>query len=299
MRERFHGDLGADVLHELSRRTDRPGLLRAALQLTLLGASTAVLLTTASPTAWWLAFVAQAVAQFAMFGLLHESIHGTAFASPFANAAGSWIGAVWQFSPPAWMRAFHFEHHRHTHELARDPELAGMAWMARWPRGLAWLVTVSGSPILIARVGITLVAATGITPLLRKALPYAAAERFGAITRDARILLLVHATLVALAVTVAPRLGALWLAALPAHAILSIYLTCEHRGLPESGDVLHRTRSLRAGPTLRFLLWNMPFHAEHHAYPSVPFHALPRLHTLLAAHLPNVGRSVLDLHRGR
>ena len=29
---------------------------------------------------------------------------------------------------------------------------------------------------------------------------------------------------------------------------------------------------------VRLFAWNMPYHSEHHAYPAVPFHALPRLH---------------------
>ena len=32
-------------------------------------------------------------------------------------------------------------------------------------------------------------------------------------------------------------------------------------------------------------MWNMPYHAEHHAYPSVPFHALPQLHKALDSEL--------------
>jgi fatty acid desaturase len=174
-----------------------------------------------------------------------------------------------------------------------------MAWMARWPRGIAWLVTVSGLPILLARTGITVVAAIGFPWLLRKAVPYAPAAQYASLRRDARILLLVHAGLVAAALTVAPSILFLYVAAAAAHAILSVYLTCEHRGLPEQGDVLQRTRSIRAGWLLRYLLWNMPYHAEHHAYPSVPFHALPRLHELLRPRLPNAGRSVLQLHFAR
>ena len=42
-----------------------------------------------------------------------------------------------------------------------------------------------------------------------------------------------------------------------------------------------RTRSMRAGALLKYLMWNMPYHAEHHAYPAVPFHALPALHAEL------------------
>jgi fatty acid desaturase len=36
---------------------------------------------------------------------------------------------------------------------------------------------------------------------------------------------------------------------------------------------------------VRYLAWNMPFHAEHHSFPAVPFHALPRLHLRLALSL--------------
>jgi fatty acid desaturase len=297
--ERFHGELDGDVLHELSQRRDGRAFVRAALQVGVLVASASALLVATAPVAWWSAFAAQVLAQFAMFGLLHESTHGTAFASARWNQVARWVAAVWQFAPPAWMRAFHFQHHRHTHELAADPELGGMTWMARWPRGVAWLLTVSGLPILIARLGITLLAAVGIPALLRKALPYATPAQHAAIRRDARILVLVHAGTIVAAATVVPAIGWLYVAAVAAHAILSAYLTCEHRGLAEHGDILQRTRSIRAGWLLRWLLWNMPYHAEHHAYPSVPFHALPRLHRLLAHRLPNAGRSVLQLHLAR
>ena len=76
---------------------------------------------------------------------------------------------------------------------------------------------------------------------------------------------------------VEPRLLRLYLAVPLAHALLSIYVACEHRGLPQAGTVVERTRSFDPGPLVRWLLWNMPHHAEHHAYPAVPFHALPRL----------------------
>ena len=28
-------------------------------------------------------------------------------------------------------------------------------------------------------------------------------------------------------------------------------------------------------------MWNMPYHAEHHAYPEIPFYSLPKLHELM------------------
>lgn len=36
---------------------------------------------------------------------------------------------------------------------------------------------------------------------------------------------------------------------------------------------------------MRTLAWNMPYHAEHHRYPSVPFHRLPDLQERLGPDL--------------
>ena len=40
----------------------------------------------------------------------------------------------------------------------------------------------------------------------------------------------------------------------------------------------------------------MPYHAEHHAYPAVPFHALPRLHEELKSELTHQGKGLAALH---
>ena len=39
---------------------------------------------------------------------------------------------------------------------------------------------------------------------------------------------------------------------------------------------------------MHLFAWNMPYHAEHHAYPAVPFHALPRLHQGIREKIANV-----------
>jgi fatty acid desaturase len=41
---------------------------------------------------------------------------------------------------------------------------------------------------------------------------------------------------------------------------------------------------------VRFLMWNLPYHAEHHLYPSIPFHRLPAAHQWLRPHLRVVAR---------
>jgi fatty acid desaturase len=61
----------------------------------------------------------------------------------------------------------------------------------------------------------------------------------------------------------------------------------QHAGLAE--DVLdHRlnSRTIYMNPVLRFLYWNMNYHLEHHMFPMVPYHALPKLHELIKADCP-------------
>ena len=39
-------------------------------------------------------------------------------------------------------------------------------------------------------------------------------------------------------------------------------------------------------PIFRFLYWNMNYHVEHHIFPTVPYHALPKLHEAIKADCP-------------
>lgn len=46
-------------------------------------------------------------------------------------------------------------------------------------------------------------------------------------------------------------------------------------------------------PVLRFLYWNMNYHVEHHMFPMVPYHALPRLHEEMNGDCPAARPSFL------
>ena len=61
----------------------------------------------------------------------------------------------------------------------------------------------------------------------------------------------------------------------------------QHAGLAE--NVLdHRlnSRTVYMNPVFRFLYWNMNYHVEHHMFPMVPYHALPKLHEIMKADTP-------------
>ncbi len=71
------------------------------------------------------------------------------------------------------------------------------------------------------------------------------------------------------------------------HCLLASYLSPEHNGLPHQGNILEKTRSIKANKFVKLLMWNMTYHAEHHAYPAVPFHALPQLHEEIKEEISN------------
>jgi fatty acid desaturase len=74
-------------------------------------------------------------------------------------------------------------------------------------------------------------------------------------------------------------------------------LLAEHGGCPFVADGLRNTRTTLTLAPLRRLMWNMPFHAEHHLYPSLPFHALGRAHRQLAPALAELSPGYLAVHR--
>jgi fatty acid desaturase len=79
--------------------------------------------------------------------------------------------------------------------------------------------------------------------------------------------------------------------------LLRFVLMAEHGGCAFSTDGLANTRTTLTMAPLRWLMWNMPFHAEHHLYPSLPFHALPQAHALIGPHLVHGQRGYLGVHR--
>jgi fatty acid desaturase len=60
--------------------------------------------------------------------------------------------------------------------------------------------------------------------------------------------------------------------------------------------MLENTRTTFTNAVVRFIAWNMPFHAEHHAYPSVPFHRLPDFHEIVRQHLKTTERGYARFH---
>jgi fatty acid desaturase len=279
-----------NALLHLTARSDRAGLVQLAGRLCALLATGAVVWS-ARGTLWLPpAMLLHGVILVFLFAPLHESIHWTAFRRRRLNDAVAWACGALLLLPPAYFRAFHFAHHRHTQDPARDPELATSK-----PRTLAdYLWHVLGVPYWRERVSTTLRHAWGRVPE-----PFIARRQRPAIVREARLLLGLYllAALGSIALSSAALLY-LWIGpALLGQPFLRLYLLAEHTGCPLVASMLENSRTTRSLAPIRRLAWNMPYHAEHHACPALPFHALPAAHRLLQAQIAVQAPGYVAVHR--
>jgi len=260
-------------LRQLSERSDAQGLLQLGSQLIALAVTGAGIVRFWG--SWWGVpfFLAHGILINCLYAGQHEMSHWTAFKSRWLNnVVGAAIGFVVIY-PAMWDRWFHFAHHRNTQNWEKDAEL-----LARGRYTLAsYLLYLSGLTYWYGRARSTLRLAFGIVP------PYATwlnAEQRRQVIAEARWHVAGYAAIALLSLAFRSWLAVeLWLAPMVAmkwfHQLQNIG---EHTGMTHRSDTLQNTRTLIVPAWVRWLMWNMPYHAAHHTFPGVPFHALPRLH---------------------
>ena len=263
--------LPREELHALMARSDGPALLRASWHLGVL-ALTGTLLWRFRATLWVLPLlVAHGYVLAFIFCAFHETAHRTAFRTRWLNAAVGTLAGFLTFWPYRNYRVYHWEHHRHTQDPSLDPEL----FFPKPASRPVYLLVLTGIPNAIRRIGDMLRLAAG-----RADRPWMAPAERRPLIREARAYLTVYVGVIAAAIlarSVSPLV--LWLLPLLAGQVfLRPYLLAEHTGCSNTRDCLENTRTTLTLDLVRLFAWNMPYHAEHHAYPGVPFHALPRLH---------------------
>jgi len=274
-------ELTRDDLHALMVRSDRPALLRALGHFGAL-AVTGTLLWRLAATAWAVPLmIAHGYILAFLFCAFHETAHRTAFRSRWLNAVVGTVAGFLTFWPYRNYRVYHWEHHRYTQDVARDPEL----FFAKPTSLAAYAFVLTGIPNLHRRLGDLLRLAAGVADR-----PWMAPAERRPLIIEARAYLAVYVA-VALASVFFGSLVALWIWTLPfllGQAFLRPYLLAEHTACAFTRDCLDNTRTTLTLPLVRLFAWNMPYHAEHHAYPAVPFHALPRLHERVRARIANL-----------
>jgi fatty acid desaturase len=277
--------VSGETLRLLAQRRDAPALGRLGLQVTAL---VATLTLTASfgasgasgGIAWVFSTLLAGVVVLTFFPLLHESGHRTAFATPLLNEIAVWFGALAMGQAPTFFREFHREHHRSTQSRETDPEISALpALLDNWPSNpFTYFFLVCGQFLLFGKLGFTVLCALTPRAFWHVQFPFVRDSQRQRLVWESRLALLLIAAFVVGGLNAVPGFGYALTAWPVAHLFLGIYLMAEHTGLPNAGTQFERTRSVRSNAGLRWLMWNMPYHSEHHAYPGIPFHALPALH---------------------
>ncbi len=266
--------LDKPALKALVERSDARGLAHLAGHGALLIA-TGLWVGTAFGSGWLLpALVCHGIVLAFLFAPLHECIHYTAFRSRALNRTVAFlIGAV-LFLPSEYFRAFHYAHHRYTQDPSRDPELARdkPETLGEYLLFLSGFVYWNEQALLFGRLLAGRVEERFVPERRKKAL-----------VREARGLVVLYLLIAFVSFDTGSTFAVIyWLLPLAlGQPFLRAFLLAEHTGCPLVPDMLENTRTTNTNPLVRWLTWNMSFHAEHHAYPALPFHALPAAHKLM------------------
>lgn len=282
----------AAVLKRLYARSDAAGLKQTAAHLALLVAGGWLVLETRGT--WWVlpALLLQGILVNALFGAMHESVHYGSFRTRrFADLLAFFSGAA-ILNNAGFYRHYHMAHHRYTQDPLRDPELVTSGTPRSWGN---YLYRASAIPFFILRTRDVLLFPFGfrgnVTYIHENAWPEA--RRWG------RWLLALYALLLAGSILLrADVLLWVWLIPLAVGApLLRLYLMCEHTLCPNSDDGFANTRTTLTNPFVRFIMWNLPYHAEHHLLPNIAFHHLPEAHRYLRPHLKHVAKGYIEVNR--
>ncbi len=266
-------------LRGLSVRSDARGAIRLGVHVLMLAAS-GWLIARSGPWTIVPAMLLLGVVQAALFAPIHETMHMTAFRSRRANTLVGWLVACPSLLNWHFYQAFHLAHHRHTQDPERDPELAVLP-----PSTLdAYLWRVMALPYWRTRLQVLRDGCRGDL----SAYPYIVPRAAPRIVRSLRLMAAFVAACAALSVVFVGWWAPLvfWIGPqMLGQPFLRLYLLTEHTLCTMDDNGLTNTRTTLTNGAMRLLMWNMPFHTEHHLYPSIPFHRLPDAHAAIRTRL--------------
>ena len=244
-----------------------------------------------------------AVIPFAIYGVLyasvsdsrwHESGHGTAFKTDWMNDALYEIASFMVLRESVPWRWSHTRHHSDTLVVGLDPEIAVQRPVNLFRLFLAFFNILA----LRMYVNNVFLHCTGrLTPEERTYIPQ---SEYGRVFTRARIYACIYIGIAVLSISAGTILPLMYigLANIYGAWLMVIYGFTQHAGLAE--NVLdHRLncRTVYMNPINRYLYWNMGYHVEHHMFPLVPFHALPKLHALVKGDMPVPYDGLVEAYR--
>lgn len=267
--------LSPETKTNLIARSDWAGLRHLFVYLAALTFTTTGII--AQIPFWGLLIPFQGILLVFLFTLSHECTHQSPFRSIWINEViGHTIAPILAL-PFVWFRYFHLAHHKYTNDPANDPELASGG---RPSTRMGMLIYLSGWNYWRGNLRMLWSNATG-----KISAPYLPKRRHHAMRREATLILILYG-LAATSLFYSPLLLWIWIIPiLVGQPFLRLYLLAEHGLCPPVADMLENSRTTFTSRLIRGLAWNMPYHAEHHSLPNVPFHKLPALNDITRAHL--------------
>ena len=277
----FLQSLNPEQRRELTEKSDVKGLVRLTQHWVLILLLAILIIT--KVTAWPFLMFPLGVLIVFQFTLMHETIHLTPFRSRWINKAVGRVCGYLLLLPFEWFRYFHLEHHRQTHVPGKDPELA-------CPKPVSvreYLIYLSGFPLWWASLKTLWINARG-----KSIDPYVPNGGHDKMQQEAFRMLCFYAALVGISLVLGTSaLLFTWvIPVLLGQPLLRIYLLAEHTGCPHTSNMFSNTRTVYTNAFVRWLAWNMPYHAEHHSYAAVPFHNLPKLHQMVDQYLKSTNK---------
>jgi fatty acid desaturase len=224
----------------------------------------------------------------------HECAHGTPFRTRWLNEAFYLLASIMNMKEGTFTRWSHTRHHTETIMVGLDPEIQVMrpADLKRVLLDFLWI------PDAVQMVRTMLVHAMGVPT--REAKEFVPPSEWRKMFWWSRFYLLVYVGMIAWSVSVRSWLPVLFfpLARLYGGWLHQIFSLTQHAGLAENvRDHRLNTRTVELSPVLRFLYCSMNYHIEHHMFPMVPFHALPKLHKRIETDLPRTYAGLVDAYK--
>ena len=291
----FQPEIDPVVMRGLQRRTNG----RAARDVVLW----VVLLVGFGVLAWWSMWSWWSIPAFAAYGALyggsadprwHECGHGTAFRSSRANDMVYVVASFMLFRGATVWRWSHYRHHTDTIIVGRDAEIVIQRPPSVWRAALLYTHLQGGSLMFWRLVK------HAFGRIDADARNFVPDNELGKVKWESRVYvgIVAAAAVWSLAINSIVPLLFVGLPSIYGAWLMVFFGVTQHAGMQE--DVLdHRlnTRTVYMNPILRFLYLNMNYHVEHHIFPSVPYYALPALHSEIKTQLAPPLRSTWAAYR--
>jgi fatty acid desaturase len=291
----YHSPIDRNTMRELTKRRNLPGLVQSIGMLLVYASTISLSLYFFHMRMWALMIIACYVHSMfhgfiGMEASVHELSHGTAFKTKWLNEFFYRFFSFLSWNNPIHFRYSHTGHHLLTVHRGLDKEVVLEPHPLNFKTYLQWFTFDWKKFKMIMIPNIAHFFGRGDVdvffwdPLFEKDDP-----RRKQMIRWARFMVVGH--IVLLIIFIYFRLWVLiylvtfgyWFADFLARG-------CgmqQHIGLsPNVPDWRLSCHTMKFGPIMSFLYWNMNYHIEHHMYAAVPFFNLKRLHSHLKNDMP-------------